>query len=246
MTIAADKQRLSPGRRVELFDLDLSLLQAGLVYRFCSSFNESTSIVWRGNTYAAIPLVAEGFQVSGKGTLPTPTLRISNIGLLVSSIINEFGDPTGAKVTRWVTFSDYLDGGSKADPHQHFVPDIYLIERKTAQNSTFVEFELSASIDQEGRLLPARQVLRDACVLRYRVWNGTSFDYSNATCPWSGSDNVQGGNEGPFFTAAGVPTGTPANDLCGKKLSDCKMRFGSANLDLAFGGFPGVARFREQ
>jgi phage-related protein len=46
MTIAADKQVLLPGRRVELFDLDLDIFQTGLMYRFCSSFKETGNIEW--------------------------------------------------------------------------------------------------------------------------------------------------------------------------------------------------------
>lgn len=246
MTVAADKQVLLPGRRVELFELDLGIFQTGLMYRFCSSFKETGNITWKGNTYVPIPVEAQGFEVSGKGTLPTPTFKIANISLLPSSIINEFGDPIGAKVTRWVTFSDYLDGESQADPNQHFLPEIYFIERKVSQNKIFVEFELSASMDQEGRQLPARQILRDACTLRYRVYNSTTglFDYTEATCPWAGSDQIQGGTEGPFFTAAGVTTPTPSLDRCGKKLSDCKLRFQPLGIDLPFGGFPGVGRTR--
>lgn len=253
MTVAADKQKLSPGRRVELFDLDVSLLQVGLIYRFCSSYNNNVAVAWRGNDYSPLPLQAEGFETSGRGTLPTPTLKISNIALLVSTILHDLGDITGSKVTRWVTFADYLDGGTLADPNQHFIPEIYYIERKVNENKLFVEFELSASLDQEGRQLPGRQVIRDGCVLKYRKYDSVTntFDYTNATCPWAGKDNTQGGaatsaNEGPLFTSAGLLTTTPADDQCGKKLSDCILRFKPWNLDLPFGGFPGVARTHAQ
>lgn len=248
MTIAADKQKLLPGRRVELFDLDLAIFQAGLKYHFCSAFNENVAIQWKGNTYTPIPVIAEGFEVSGKGSLPTPTLRLSNVSLLPSTIINQFGDPVGAKITRWVTFANYLDNGATPDPNQHFLPEIYFVERKTAHNKVFVEFELSASMDQEGRQLPGRQVLRDACTFRYRSYNAATgtFDYTDVTCPWAGSDQVEGGTESPFFTAAGVSTSNPALDRCGKKLSDCQLRFTPLGVDIPFGGFPGVARVRIQ
>jgi lambda family phage minor tail protein L len=247
-SIASDKQKLSPGNLVELFDLDLSIYQVGLIYRFCSSFTNTESILWQGNSYTLLPIVAEGFEVSGRGTLPTPTLKICNVGNLISAISSEFGDIIGATLTRWKTYEHYLDGGASADPNQHYPKEIWLIERKKNQNKVFVEFELSASIDQEGRLLPGRQILRDACTHRYRVWDATtnSFDYANATCPWAGSDSLPGGAEDPYFTEVGARTGDPASDVCGKKLTDCKLRFMHQfkKVDLPFRGFPSVSRIR--
>ena len=94
MSIASDKQKLLPGRRVELFDLDLTLFQEGLVYHFCSigetGSPDITPLVWRGHSYTPIPVMAEGFEFSGQGSLPTPSLKFANVGLLGSSIIHEF------------------------------------------------------------------------------------------------------------------------------------------------------------
>lgn len=358
MSIAADKQKLVPGRRVELFDLDLTIFETGLIYYFCSAatngttsprkvlvqtliegeadinekqlltlspettagtftltFNavvssalafsatssdiqtaldsvigvgktlctgvtlrsggvtvefigtlaetnvaaivatsdmtspDATPLQWRGESYVPLPITAEGFEVSGRGALPTPTLKISNIGLLPSSIIQEFGDPVGSKLTRWVTYSDYLDDGPLADPNEHYLPEIWVVERKKVQNRLFVEFELSAAMDQQGRKLPGRQVLRDACVLRYRtnipVRTPPTFSYNTTdqACPWAGDGEDPANPEGPYYTKAGVVTANAAEDMCGKKLSDCKLRFGAAAV-LPFGGFPGVSRVK--
>lgn len=308
MSIAADKQKLVPGRRVELFDLDLSLFETGLVYRFCAAatsgstssrkvlvqtvvvgavgVNEQqlltlasetdagtftltysavtsdpltyaaltadiqaalddiigagktqcsgislrtggvtvefigelaatnvgditttcdltspdvTPLWWQGNAYTPIPISAEGFEISGRGALPTPTIKISNVGLIPSSIISEFGDPVGSKLTRWVTYSHYLDDGPLADPNEHYLPEIWVVERKKVQNRLFVEFELSAAMDQQGRKLPGRQVIRDACILRYRTPipgrapPQTLFEYNQTDmgCPWAGQPRGQ-------------------------------------------------------
>jgi len=246
MAIAADKQKLNPGRRIELFDFDATAL-GGSFFRFVSGFQEPQPLNWKGNAYSPIPIDAEGFERSGRGSLPTPVLRISNVLLLPSAVINAIGDPLGAKVTRWVTFETYLDDGATPDPDEHFIPDVFVVERKKSQNKIFVEFELSAAMDQEGRLLPARQILRDTCTHEYRkfVISQNSFDYSCATCPYVGRDEVQGGAEDPFFRADGSSTADPNEDACGKKLSDCKLRFD----DIADGRIPGrffpsVARTR--
>tara|TARA_R110000824_G_scaffold153814_2_gene325550 strand:- start:618 stop:1370 length:753 start_codon:yes stop_codon:yes gene_type:complete len=248
-SIAQESQRLLPGHRVELYELDATNIDGSTYYRFCSSVDQSGDILWRGETYTAIPIMATGFEANAKGPLPTPSLKISNVGLLPAAIINSLGDPLGATVTRWVTFSEFLDGGATPNPDVHFTPQIYVIERKSVQNKLMVEFELSASIDAEGIQLPKRQVLRDACTHRYRLWvanealpGGGSFSYADATCPYAGSDDVQGGTETPYFRSTGASTSDGANDVCGKKLSDCKMRFVDKNLP--FRGFPGVARIR--
>jgi lambda family phage minor tail protein L len=362
VTIAARKQLLTPGRRVEMFDLDLDTFQTGLKYYFCSIGNtgsatarhllvqttqvgsvsqnakqlltispatstgtftlqygatvssplpynatyseiqtalntvvgsgktlctgtgvnsggvtvefigvlalteiadlvavssctspDTNPIQWRGNSYTPIPVMAEGFESSGQGSLPTPTLKFANVGLLGSAIINEFGDPVGAKITRWVTYSDYLDDGATPDPNEHFLPEIWFVERKKAQNRVFIEFELSAAMDQAGRLLPGRQVLRDACNLRYRSYLGLSestgkptfrYNETDMGCPWTGTNTDTNNPEGPYIDHTGTVVANPALDVCGKKLSDCKARFNLTTKILPFGGFPGVNRIK--
>lgn len=242
-----ETQKLSTDPVVELFDFDATAIGGGIYYFYSGGPSDAT-MVWRGNGYVPIPLMAEGWEFSGKGSLPTPVFKISNIALLMSSIINNIGDPLGAKITRWKTFQRFLDGESDADPDKHFTKEIYQIERKTNQNDEFVEFELSAAIDQDGRKLPSRQVVRNFCSHRYRIYKHLTdtFDYSKATCPYAGSDDAEGGTESPFFDLAGNPTGDASADECGKKLSDCRKRFEPLGLPLPFRGFPGVGRIKRQ
>jgi phage-related protein len=102
----------------------------------------------------------------------------------------------------------------------------------------FVEWELSAAIDQEGRMLPGRQFLRDVCTRRYRRYAptdpaaaGDGYVYPKIfPCPYTGSN---------AFTALGVGT-TVANDVCGRKVSDCRLRFPGQALPM--GAFPGIGR----
>lgn len=232
-----EQQKLSPDPIVELFEFDASSLGGG-VYRFYSGATEDASLVWQGNAYVPIAIAGEGWEHNSKGTLPTPTIKISNAELLMSSIIRNIGDPLGAKITRWRTYEKFLDAGSEPDSTKHFIKEIFLVERKVSETEELVEFELSAAIDQDGRQLPGRQVVRSFCDLRYRVYTDGAFDYDDATCPHV--------DETAFFTVAGVGTGDPASDECGKKLSDCKIRFEPQGLALPYGGFPGVDRIRRQ
>lgn len=227
-----DQQSLLPGRIVELFDFDLSPIRGETsVYRWCSSFKESGNVVWRGNTYTPIPVEASGFERTGKGQLPTPIIKVANAKLVPSAIIAELGDPLGARLTRWRVHEKYLDGNDLASTTDHYPIEVFLVERKKVETQAYVEFELSSVLDNEGMMLPRRVVLRNACLQRYRIYDSGSsaFDYSNATCPWAGSDSVQGGTEGPFYDDSDQPVTDPSQDRCGKRLTSCQLRFGSLN-----------------
>lgn len=246
--IERDAQRLDVGTKVELFKFDATNLDGSTVYYFCSS-KQGTDILWKGNVHTQIPIQLSQNERSSTGPFPTLNLRISNVGLLPAAMINSLGDPLGATVTRWVTFSEFLDGAVRADPNAHFPPEIFIVERKIVQNEKYVEFELSSSVDAEGVELPFRTVIRDACTHIYRRWvaedslpGGGSFDYTKATCPYAGSDDIEGGTETPYFEVNGASTTEGSLDVCGKRLTDCEKRFGTK--DLPFYGFPGVARIR--
>ena len=233
MTLSEDKHNLTPGRRVELFDFTST---DRFTFHWIAGNAETQPVRWRGADYAPLPIEASGFDVTGQGRFPRPKLKISNILLVPGAIINEFGDPLGAQVTRWVTFAHYLDGAPGADPAQHFLPQVFRVERKVSHNRVFIEFELASLIDQEGAMLPGRQVLRDTCTHVYRVYDPDTdtFDYTQATCPYAGT---------VYFRRDGVRTSVASQDACDKTLrSGCKLRFGTDALP--FRGYPAVAKLR--
>jgi len=92
-------------------------------YYFTNTKNElGNDIVWQGKTYTAIPLKAEGFEVTGQGTLPRPTISVANLNgtftaLLALINVDSQGITLprntktleGCKVTRTRTLSKYLD-----------------------------------------------------------------------------------------------------------------------------------------
>ncbi len=154
-------------------------------------------IYWQGNTYFPAPIHAEGFDISARGTLPTPILRVTaqkEEGIEALSIlrraIHKYGDIIGAKVTRIRTFAKYLDSknfsdisqinnsqGSytnpfpdqyEPDPYAEFPRDIFYVERKSNENKINIEYELSALLDVEGIKLPRRRVLSQRCSFTYR------------------------------------------------------------------------------
>lgn len=232
--INAIVQSPAPGEIVHLFCLDASSINGG-VYYFVQAAKESGTVKFGGVEYMPVDVEFTDMETSSTGSLPTPTIRIANTNEAFQSLVNSYGDLLGCEVKRVRTFRRFLDGEAEADPTAYFGPDNFRIERKADENAIFIEWELSASIDQEGKKLPGRQVLRDTCMKRYRRFNPAtgSFDYSQATCPYAGE---------ACFDRSGNAV-SAANDACGRKLSDCKLRFGAENA-LPYGGFPGVARVR--
>jgi len=215
---------------VTLFTLDATAI-GSTVYRWTSGAIGDVPIVYQGFTYTPLPIEADGFEWNGRGNLPAPSLRVSNIGGLVGALVIGFGDLLGATVFRLLTFAKFLDGAPDADPDAHFPIDEFRVERKRLHDPQTIEWDLASILDQEGVSLPGRQCIKTACTHTYRRWNGTAFDYTKASCPYSG---------GVFFKADGSSTTNPAEDRCGKALRDCALRF--VNLPLPTRAFPGMLR----
>ena len=97
--------------------------------------------------------------------------------------------------------------------------EIYYIDRKLVETRDVVEFELAAAFDLAGVRVPRRQCISNICQWTYR----------SAECSYTGTG---------YFNENDTST-TLANDLCGKRVSSCKARFG-ATATLPFGSFPGV------
>ena len=181
-------------------------------------------VVWQGVEYAPLPIEAEGFELTTKGTLPRPKIRVANVSGVFSALALEMDDLVGAKVTRKRTFAKYLDavnfpgGNASADPNQFLPEELWFVEAKAAENRHIVEWELSSAFDLMGVKLPYRQVVQNSCAWQYRSpecgYTGTSFDKNDQQA-------------------------TP--DFCSKRLSSCRARFGTEVIP--FGGFPGSVRY---
>lgn len=225
MSIVGDIQKLDPGSLVELYTLDLTPL-GGSLLRFHPgvSFNNA-NVVWQGDTYTRFPIQTEGFEFSGKGQLPRPTLRVSNVNGTLTAFIALYGDLVGAPLTRKRTFVKYLDavnfvGGvnATADPTAFFPDDVFYVNQKTAETKEVIEFELSSVLDLAGVKLPRRQIIQNICPWVYR----------GAECGYAG---------GAVAKADDTATAVLGLDVCGKRLVSCALRFG-ATAELPYGGFP--------
>ena len=212
---------------IDLYTVDISvLLPPGstdqAIYRFCNwSQVNGNDVAYQSNTYTALPLEANGFERNTSGQLERPSITFANIGLAITALTNTYEDLIGASVSRIRTLTTYLDGQPGANPDAYWGPDEWIIEQKTNETKLAITFQLAVAFDLEGRSLPARRLLREQCQWTYRSNIGCHYNGSNY---WDVNDN---------------PVGSLAQDVCGKRLDSCKLRFGNTSR-LPFGGFPGL------
>lgn len=230
--IYKESAKLSQDVIVEMFELNLQALGLG-IFRFTSSSDGGSSLWFEGNEYIPAPIKASGFQWDGAGTLPRPTLAIAAKDLYFLNMVVDFDDLVGQPVKRIKTFRKYLDDGEFPNTGARFTDDNFVIERKTTQSRQVLKFELSTLLDQQGTQIPRLKIIRDSCVHTYRVWTESGFIYRGASCPYAG-DN--------YYEVSGEPTAEPKKDMCGKRISDCKLRFGETAV-LPRLAFPGVGRY---
>jgi lambda family phage minor tail protein L len=238
MSLVSVSQSPNPGEQISLFRLDATSV-GGTVMFFCQGTIGGAPVIFGGVTYTPWDIDFDGMEINAGGVLPQPRMRVSNTNSYIQELVNSYGDIVGCEVRRVRTFKRFLDGQSEADPTAYTGPDVFRVEQRTDDNPVYIEWQLSAAIDQEGKMLPGRVVLRDTCTARYRYYAPTSgaaasdgFVYPTINpCPYTGTSYFDGQDQ----------ITTNANDVCSRLQSGCKCRFDS-DQPLPFGGFPGAAR----
>lgn len=221
-------QGLQPSAIIELFQLKLTEEVNGIdiTFYYHAGTNELTgNVVFNGKTYAPTPIEIEGFEMSAKGTLPRPTMRIANVAGSISALLLLY-NPLQARLKRIRTCKKFLDAANfssgtnpTADPDARFQDEFYYIDRVSKETPQLVEFELTSKLELSTLALPGRQVV-EHCPWVYR---GVECGYKGKT----------------YFNAADekLTKNQAALDVCGKRRSSCKARFG--DKPLPHGGFPG-------
>lgn len=185
--LATELQSLSPSAVVELFELDLTPNEVGSSnkYYFHGGTNKiNGNVIWQGQTYIAFPISVSGYEQSITGALPRLRLKASNVTGLLTTLILQYNDMLGAKLTRKRTFAKYLDAANfpggvnpDADSSVHLPDDIFYAERKVSENREFVDMEFATRFDVEGVMLPRRQV----------TWNVCGWHYRGSGCRYAGA-----------------------------------------------------------
>ncbi|WP_233866580.1 phage minor tail protein L [Paraburkholderia adhaesiva] len=230
MNIRGASNSLAPGAVLEFFMLDLSRFNEQPIYFHAGTNKLDSDVTWQGRVYARYPVKAEGFEMKAQGTLPRPTLVVSNVMYVISALCRMYHDLVGARVVRKRTLARYLDavnfpeGNPTANPDEQFPDDIYFVMQKTREDLEVIEFTLAVGFDVDGVQLPRRQIIRNSCPWRYR----------GEGCGYGG---------GPVADVNDARVTEYHLDVCGKRLQSCKLRFGE-HAWLPFGGFPGAGEFR--
>lgn len=225
---------LAPNTIIELFEMHLSnnLHGSNDIYRWHEGCNADVdgNIIWGGNAYTRLPVEASGFEYTGSGSLPRPTLTFSNLDGVMTTLLllvngttvgNDLG---GAEVRRIRTLKKFLDGESTADPNAQWPMEVWYIDRKAAETREVVSFELASKLDLPGVKIPKRQLVGNVC----------QWEYRSSECSYTGSN---------YWNAQDQPVGAITEDRCGKRTGSCKLRFGT-NAALPFGSFPSAGRQR--
>jgi len=221
----ADLQGLQGDAIIDLWILDLQPLDPTLptnerFVRFCNwVVADGQPVSFASQVYTAIPYKASGFTYQTEGVPPSPSLTISNIGLEFTGLVNEWNDLIGAKLTRRRVLARHLDGGSTPDGTAQWPDETWYIQQKESEGKLLVTFKLSTAFDLDGVMLPRRRALRYTCPWIYR----------GDGCNYTGTN---------YFDADDQAVASADDDVCGKRLQSCRLRYG--NEDLPFGGFPGL------
>lgn len=176
----SELQKIDPSSIIELFTLtlDSTLHGSSTVYRFHngSSPNNNGKVIWAGNSYRRFPIEASGFEQTGKGALPRPKLRVSNIMGTLTAImmdtnkVTPFVDLCGSTLVRIRTHARFLDAVNWStgvnpygtpDPTSEHPRQVYVLDRKVSENRDVIEWECSASFDlSNGPKSPKRLITR--------------------------------------------------------------------------------------
>ena len=271
--ITSQLQGIAPTEVIELFQLELNADQHGVnqTYYFDGGRqNDGAGVTFGGQLYTSIPMEADGFAYNGQGSLPRPTLRISNLFSTITALIATLPNGLeGAKVTRIRTLARYIDD-------VNFRSETLLLvteggDRLTTESGDFFE-AFSSSGNPHGTpdstaIFPKeiyyvdRKSAENRNLIEFEL--ASAFDlagvrapkrqcisrcqwvYKSAECgydPTVGPGKVVNGVTFTRFDANDEEVTSDADDVCGKRQSSCECRFGE-NKELPFGGYPGIGTF---
>jgi lambda family phage minor tail protein L len=184
---------------------------------------QASSLTSRGGAVGA-KLHIFGVQNCPGVYIPTGTANVTVTDYTVTAVgAGALGQAaTAAMAFDW---DGSFQNNPTADPTQEMPLDIWFLERRSAETSEVLTWELSSALDFNGRQIPARQIIANSC-----AWL-TRGGYRGPYCGYNGP---------PVATVDDTPTTDPALDRCSGKLKGCRFRFGQ-NGELPYGSFPAAS-----
>lgn len=180
---------------IVLFDLEYA--SGSFAYFFPAGLDEDlTEISFRDeagnpNSYAALPLELEDFDVSSDGAYSRPTMSIANLESVFSTEIGNasFESLIGRRITKRTTLKKYLVGeAGDSTPPVEFPKITYVIDRIKEKSVLSVKFELAAPFDLAGIRLPRRVIVGGACPWKYTGASSRKYDDQNLI--WTDADEI--------------------------------------------------------
>lgn len=175
------------------------------------------SIIFDGKEYTAWPYELKGLAMQSNKA-PTPTLTVSNINNRITALCLLYDNMLNAKITIINTMAEFLERPDECKK------SVWYIEQKSSEDNEMVSFKLSSPADVGGLRLPSRTMTR-MCSWSLRG------KYRGAECGYLGT---------AMFDEDGETVTDPSKDLCGGRMSDCRIRFEPLGQPLRFGGYPSV------
>ena len=183
-------------------------------------FSNQNGVSWGGPT-VAIPCSHDQIEYTSQGTQPRLSFTVADVNGVISALVDSVDGLEGAVLKVRRTKRRFLDDGSTPDTSAILQQSDMVIARVSSfAPRVQIVFELVNKMDYGQAKLPSRLCLRSC-----------SWTYRGSECGYTGA---------AMFTIAGTPTLDPRADSCGKRLSDCKLRFPNAVLPTS--AFPTLTR----
>ena len=153
---------------VDLFELDLSNWGITIPRRYANQvWPDNTAIALDGHEYEPAPIRISGIQASTDVTLQAK-LSIGNVDGLASTLLENYDDLRGAKVTWTQTKAKHLDQGTDPDPGAYLAKALFTVQRLASENDLAIELDLSYGEDLTNLILPQQFLSATVCIHFYR------------------------------------------------------------------------------
>lgn len=219
-------QMLDVGVVLQFYKLEIPNVNTPLFFH-CNGVTETVvegkviqgkAMTWLGNEYTFVGIRTDGMELSGDGSVNSPTLEISNningVQGAVSALCRLYNNLHNAKLTKYFTTQEAFDAGLAQYNTQY-----WWVSQKSVASDATVTFSLDMPVNHNKKQLPTR-IIDDLCAWAKRG------EYRGADCGYTGTK---------FFDEKGNAVDSIALDSCGGLCDDCIKRFGEGE-PLPYGG----------